>query len=169
MTEDLGHANIVRAGIKVGYCLTDFSEPMSGFTLFAPGSHLLPTPLPLAQGEIDPPDTVDLRLNAGDAFLFENRIFHTSAPNLQPAAVKSDHFGLQLSLDGRAERKYAPRSARGRNIGAGRRYSQTAFGSTVRWSCRLGPSAGYCTGVVCLDDAGLSDGKQIVGDGYDQF
>ena len=104
MTEDLGHANIVRAGIKVGYCLTDFSEPMSGFTLFAPGSHLLPTPLPLAQGEIDPPDTVDLRLNAGDAFLFENRIFHTSAPNLSQRLSKVIIFGYSYRwMGGRRE------------------------------------------------------------------
>ena len=47
MTEDLGHATIVRAGIKVGYCLTDFPAAQSGFTKFAPGSHLLPTPLPI--------------------------------------------------------------------------------------------------------------------------
>ena len=37
---DLGHEGIVRAGIKVGYCLTDFPAPQSGFTMFAPGSHL---------------------------------------------------------------------------------------------------------------------------------
>ena len=36
MTEDLGHERIVRAGIKVGYCLTDFPAPQSGFTMFAP-------------------------------------------------------------------------------------------------------------------------------------
>ena len=36
MTEDLGHEGIVRAGIKVGYCLTDFPAPQSGFTMFAP-------------------------------------------------------------------------------------------------------------------------------------
>ena len=51
MTEDLGHEGIVRAGIKVGYCLTDFPAPQSGFTMFAPGSHLLPTPLPIPQGQ----------------------------------------------------------------------------------------------------------------------
>ena len=54
MTEDVGHAGVFRAGIKVGYCLTDFPEPMSGFTLFAPGSHRLPTPLPIPKGAVDP-------------------------------------------------------------------------------------------------------------------
>ena len=82
MTEDLGHLAIVRAGVKVGYCLTDFPEPRSGFTMFAPGSHRMPTPLPIPKGEVDPEGAVDLCLRAGDAFLFENRVFHTSAPNL---------------------------------------------------------------------------------------
>ncbi|MEE3258456.1 MAG: phytanoyl-CoA dioxygenase family protein [Candidatus Latescibacterota bacterium] len=88
MTEDLGHANIVRAGIKVGYCLTDFSAPETGFTMFAPGSHLIPTPLPIPKGEVDPENAVDLCLKAGDAVLFENRVFHTAAPNLSQRTAK---------------------------------------------------------------------------------
>ncbi|MYA21434.1 MAG: phytanoyl-CoA dioxygenase family protein, partial [Gemmatimonadetes bacterium] len=31
---------------------------------------------------------VDLCLNAGDAFLFENRVFHTAAPNLSQRTAK---------------------------------------------------------------------------------
>ena len=82
MTQDLGHADIVRAGIKVGYCLTDFDEPRSGFTLFAPGSHRLKTPLPIPRGQVDPEGAAELNLKAGDAFLFENRVYHSTAPNL---------------------------------------------------------------------------------------
>ena len=93
MTEDLGHANIVRAGIKVGYCLTDFTVTQSGFTLFAPGSHRTPTPLPIPQGEIDPDNAVDLCLKVGDAFLFENRVYHTTAPNLSDRTAKVIIFG----------------------------------------------------------------------------
>ena len=88
ITEDLGHERLVRAGIKVGYCLTDFPVPRSGFTLFAPGSHLLPTPLPIPRGRVDPEGAVDLCLKAGDAFLFENRVFHASAPNLSQRTSK---------------------------------------------------------------------------------
>ncbi len=93
LTQDLGHAHSVRAGIKVGYCLTDFHEPQSGFTLFAPGSHKLPTPLPIPSGQVDPEGAVDLHLNAGDAFLFENRVYHTSAPNLSQRISKVIIFG----------------------------------------------------------------------------
>ena len=93
MTEDLGHGHLVRAGIKVGYCLTDFTKPRSGFTMFAPGSHLLPTPLPIPKGGVDPQNAVDLCLEAGDAFLFENRLFHTAAPNLSQQTSKVVIFG----------------------------------------------------------------------------
>ena len=82
MTEDVGHAGVFRAGIKVGYCLTDFPEPRSGFTLFAPGSHRLPTPLPIPKRAVELDGAVDLCLSAGDAFLFENRVFHSTAPKL---------------------------------------------------------------------------------------
>jgi len=83
MPKDLGHQGLPRVGIKVCYCLTDFHQPNSGMTLFARQSHLSGEPLILAKGTVDPVDmeSCDLRLDAGDALLFENRIFHTAAPN----------------------------------------------------------------------------------------
>jgi ectoine hydroxylase-related dioxygenase (phytanoyl-CoA dioxygenase family) len=80
---DLGHRGLPLVGIKICYCLTDFHEPNSGMTLFARGSHRSEEALTLLKGEIDPPnyETCDLTLDAGDAILFENRIFHTAAPN----------------------------------------------------------------------------------------
>ncbi len=81
--KDLGHRNLPRVGIKVCYCLTDFHQPNSGMTLFARKSHLRSEALNISKGQIDPKDVevCDLVLNAGDAVLFENRIFHTAAPN----------------------------------------------------------------------------------------
>lgn len=81
--KDLGHRNLPRAGIKVCYCLTDFHQPNSGMTLFARKTHLRSEALNISKGQIDPADVevCDLILNAGDAVLFENRIFHTAAPN----------------------------------------------------------------------------------------
>lgn len=93
ITEDLEHRNLPRVGIKVGYCLTNFEEPNSGFTLFASGTHKIDGPLPIPKGKVDPPGTVELRLRAGDAFLFENRLFHTSAPNLSNRVSKVVIFG----------------------------------------------------------------------------
>ena len=80
---DLGHENLPRVGIKICYCLTDFNQSDCGMTLMARGTHLRTKPLVIKKGEIDPADeeVCDLKLNAGDALLFENRIFHTAAPN----------------------------------------------------------------------------------------
>ena len=85
---DLGHANLPLVGIKVCYCLTDFHQPSSGMTLLAPKSHLLDEALAIPRGEVDPPEVVDLKLNAGDAVFFENRTFHTAAPNLSGSTSK---------------------------------------------------------------------------------
>jgi len=91
---DLGHLSLPRVGIKVCYCLTDFHQPRSGMTLLARGSHLRTKPLAIAN-DVDPRDLelCDLQLNAGDAFLFENRIFHTGAPNLSDRCSKVVMFG----------------------------------------------------------------------------
>jgi ectoine hydroxylase len=92
---DLGHLSLPRVGIKVCYCLTDFHKPRSGMTLLARGSHLRPKPLAIANDDVEPRDleVCDLQLNAGDAFLFENRIFHTGAPNLSDRCSKVVMFG----------------------------------------------------------------------------
>ena len=83
ISRDLGHQALPRVGIKVCYCLTDFHHPNSGMTLFARKSHLGSEALAIPKGHVDPTslEVCDLILNAGDAVLFENRIFHTAAPN----------------------------------------------------------------------------------------
>lgn len=93
--KDLGHEGLPLVGIKVCYCLTDFQEPDCGMTLMARGSHLRTTPLTIPKGQVDPVDVevCDLRLNAGDAVFFENRIFHTAAPNRSDRVSKVIIYG----------------------------------------------------------------------------
>src|SRR5688572_6343833 len=81
--EDLGNSGLPRVGIKVCYCLTDFHRNDAGMTLMARGTHLRQEPLVIPRGTADPEgvEVCDLHLDAGDALLFENRIFHTAAPN----------------------------------------------------------------------------------------
>jgi len=95
MPKDLGHRDLPRVGIKICYCLTDFHKPNSGMTLFARKSHLSPEALKIRKGQIDPEDVevCDLTLNAGDAVLFENRIFHTAAPNRSDRTSKVLMYG----------------------------------------------------------------------------
>ena len=92
---DLGHAQLPLVGIKVCYCLTDFLQPNCGMTLMARGTHLRSEPLKLAKGAVDPLDVEvkDLQLNAGDALFFENRIFHTAAPNRSDRTSKVVIYG----------------------------------------------------------------------------
>jgi len=92
---DLGHQGLPLVGIKVCYCLTDFHQPDCGMTVMARGSHLRTEPLALRKGQVDPEDVevCDLRLNAGDALLFENRIFHTAAPNRSNRVSKVLMYG----------------------------------------------------------------------------
>ncbi|MEW6208402.1 MAG: phytanoyl-CoA dioxygenase family protein [Acidobacteriota bacterium] len=95
IAKDLGHAGLPRVGIKICYCLTDFHQSDSGMTLMARGTHLRETPLAIAKGEVDPADAevCDLRMNSGDALLFENRIFHTAAPNRSDRTSKVLMYG----------------------------------------------------------------------------
>ncbi len=76
----LGHANIPRLDIKVGYCLTDLPEANCGGTLLLPGSHLLKENLPTTRCE-NPSGTVDPILSKGDCLLFENRTWHAGGVN----------------------------------------------------------------------------------------
>jgi ectoine hydroxylase-related dioxygenase (phytanoyl-CoA dioxygenase family) len=95
MARDFGHKNLPLAGIKICYCLTDFDQPESGMTLMARGTHLRTEPLRIPKGAVDPADAevCDLQLNAGDALLFENRIFHTAAPNRSDRTSKVIIYG----------------------------------------------------------------------------
>lgn len=95
ISRDLGHQNLPLVGIKICYCLTDFHQSDAGMTKMARKTHLRPEPLMLPKDQVDPRgvEICDLNLNAGDAFLFENRIFHTAAPNLSDRVSKVLMYG----------------------------------------------------------------------------
>ena len=92
---DLGHKSLPLVGIKICYCLTDFHQSDCGMTVMARGTHLRTEPLAIPNGQVDPSDVdvCDLRLNAGDALFFENRIFHTAAPNRSDRVSKVLLYG----------------------------------------------------------------------------
>ena len=80
--DDLGHAQLPRLAIKVLFALNDATEPSMGGTLFAPGSHLWRRAIQIPAGELDPPGPIECpRLAAGDAVLFENRLYHAGEWN----------------------------------------------------------------------------------------
>ena len=90
---DLGHVHLPRVGLKVGYCLTDMDGPHTGATLFAPGSNRLAEPLVIPKDQIHPAEYLEPRLKAGDAFLFESRIYHGAEINSQDHVSKVAMFG----------------------------------------------------------------------------
>lgn len=93
--KDLGHQFLPRIGIKMCFCLTDFPSANSGMTLLARGSHKRTAPLVVRKGQVDPDEVevCDLQLKAGDTFIFDNRLFHTAAPNLSNRTSKVLMYG----------------------------------------------------------------------------
>ena len=92
---DLGHTQLPLVGIKICYCLSDFTDQDSGMTIMARKSHLDKEPLKIPKGEVDPinQDICELLLEEGDAVLFENRIFHTATPNRTDRVAKRIIYG----------------------------------------------------------------------------
>jgi ectoine hydroxylase-related dioxygenase (phytanoyl-CoA dioxygenase family) len=142
---DLGHQALPRVGIKVCYCLTDFHQSDCGLTVMARGTHLKTEPLAIPKGEVDPPDVdvLDLRLNAGDALLFENRIYHTAAPNRSDRVSKVLMYGYayrwmkpEVYLDVPDERLLGQASPITRQLLGGYRDVDTPPWALQRWAAR---------------------------------
>jgi ectoine hydroxylase-related dioxygenase (phytanoyl-CoA dioxygenase family) len=145
--KDLGHEALPLVGIKVCYCLTDFQQPNCGLTLMARGSHLRTGPLMIAKGQVDPTDVevCDLQLNAGDALFFENRIFHTAAPNRSDRVSKVVIYGYayrwmkpEVYLDIPDEQQLAQADPITRQLLGGYRDVDTPPWALERWAKRHG-------------------------------
>lgn len=95
---DLGHKDCPRVGLKVAYCLTDCDVENSGTTLFIPRSHVSGEPLGIPEGEIDPIEPyAEPLLKAGDAYFFENRIYHTTGQNYTDQTAKIVIYGYHYT------------------------------------------------------------------------
>jgi len=145
--KDLGHEQLPLVGIKVCYCLTDFQQPNCGMTLMARGSHRLPGPLNIPKGGVDPVDVdvCDLQLNAGDAFFFENRIYHTAAPNRSDRVSKVVIYGYayrwmkpEVYLENPDEQQLLTTDPITRQLLGGYRDVDTPAWAIERWARRHG-------------------------------
>ena len=67
--------------------------PNSGATWFVRQSHKLGEPLRIQEGEVDPPTYDEPLLQAGDAFLFESRIYHAAGLNFRENISKVVIYG----------------------------------------------------------------------------
>ena len=79
MNLDLGPPPQPRISMKVGYFLSDLPEPGMGNLCVVPGSHLRGRP-ELALGE-QPDTVVEITAHAGDAVLFDRRLWHSASTN----------------------------------------------------------------------------------------
>lgn len=71
-----------RLSMKIAYVLSDLAEPRRGNMLVIPGSHrwdVLPRP---KDGLTRPAEAVPMLARAGDAFVFDRRLWHSKTPNL---------------------------------------------------------------------------------------
>ena len=82
-----------RLSVKIGYYLTDVSQPNQGNTLVLPGSHLdnqLDCP---NDGISNPEGTIPVCVNAGDAVILDRRVWHTRSPNTSGFSRKVIWYG----------------------------------------------------------------------------
>ncbi len=90
---DVGHVILPMVGLKIGYCLTDFPGPDTGSTLFVRGSNRMKSALTIRKGQIHPDEFVQPELQAGDAFLFENRTYHAPGLNFTNRTARLVIYG----------------------------------------------------------------------------
>jgi ectoine hydroxylase-related dioxygenase (phytanoyl-CoA dioxygenase family) len=70
-----------RMSLKVAYFLTDVSEPGRGNFVVLPGSHRQDTITRPADGSNDLPGAVPILAEAGDAVVFDRRLWHMRGDN----------------------------------------------------------------------------------------
>jgi hypothetical protein len=78
---------------KIGFFLTDLSEPDRGNLRVAPGSHLSATPPPKDPETGDPFGAIQVLTKPGDAVLFEQRCWHAVGPNFSTLSRKNIYLG----------------------------------------------------------------------------
>jgi len=78
---------------KIGYFLTDLSQPGRGNLRLIPGSHLKAERPETRPGQIDPDGAIEVLTAPGDAVIFQQRMWHAVGPNLSEIARKNIYFG----------------------------------------------------------------------------
>ncbi|MQB12418.1 hypothetical protein DXT96_21480 [Agrobacterium sp. ICMP 6402] len=79
--------------LKIGYFLTDLLSPNMGSLLVVPGSHRLAGPPVFEAGGSDPVGTVELKIRAGSAVIFQEGLWHAGATNSSDKTRVVLYFG----------------------------------------------------------------------------
>jgi ectoine hydroxylase-related dioxygenase (phytanoyl-CoA dioxygenase family) len=79
---------------KVGFFLTDLSEPGRGNLRVVPGSHRSAAfPGKTDPAQIDPDGTIEVLTRPGDVVIFQQSLWHSVGPNVSPIARKNIYLG----------------------------------------------------------------------------
>ena len=82
--------------MKVGYYLTDLTQPNSGAICVVRGSHNRAQPVgDDKKREIDPDDIVEVNVEPGTALVWRTALLHALTPNLSGRARKCLYYGYQ--------------------------------------------------------------------------
>lgn len=80
--------------MKIGYYLTDLTEPNSGEICVVRGSHLSTQPVgPDGRKVIDPADIVPVNVRPGTALVWRTQLLHALKPNLSSQARRCIYIG----------------------------------------------------------------------------
>lgn len=82
-----------RLSVKIGYYLTDVTQPTGGNTLIVPGSHWQDEIDCPADGVSNPPGAEPVCLKPGSALIIDRRIWHSRSPNLSSLTRKVIWYG----------------------------------------------------------------------------
>jgi ectoine hydroxylase-related dioxygenase (phytanoyl-CoA dioxygenase family) len=85
MNRELDVELMPRISMKVGYFLADIAEPGMGNFCVIPGSHLTRHP--------DPNDGIQITAAAGDAVVFDRRLWHSGSTNQSAATRRALFYG----------------------------------------------------------------------------
>lgn len=78
---------------KIGYFLTDLSEPNKGNLRVVPGSHRSASKPEVNPATGEPREMVEILTRPGDAVLFENRCWHAVGPNYSTQPRQNIYIG----------------------------------------------------------------------------
>jgi ectoine hydroxylase len=82
-----------RLSLKIGFYLTDTSQPDRGNTLVVPGSHILNEIDCPPDGATNPEGSEPVCLKSGSALIIDRRIWHSRSPNLWDQTRKVVWYG----------------------------------------------------------------------------
>lgn len=93
LSADIAPGPTMRVSLKVGYILTDLTEPGRGNQMLIPGSHLKRELEWPADGLSNPEGAISLQVPAGSAILFDQRTWHTGSRNFSDITRKTCYYG----------------------------------------------------------------------------